>query len=140
MEYDATQLLPIVLACGTMLGMVSLRNTDIASRYRANVAEYHSLIRSSNGNSALADRLASLVRQNRVFFWRYVALSFCFIVLSASMSFVVVQLLFPAWHLIRISIGCFIVAILGISVEMLIGVLTLRFTGSSMAGNESREE
>ena len=76
---DFTKLLPVLIADATLLAMVNLRNSDLATRYRNNVKE-------AIYDCELDERKRSLRNQNRILLFRYVLTSITFLVLAFSLA------------------------------------------------------
>lgn len=118
----------IIIAIGTLLAMISLRNSDIATRARNNVEE--ALYKKPNrGVPYFGRRLAILRMQNRRLIRRYRLLSYSFILLMLSMVMFVASAATRGEELgvlLALNAGLFLFAGLVITTcEFIIGPSTL---------------
>ncbi len=125
----------IIIAIGTLLAMISLRNSDIATRARNNVAE--ALYKEPNRGVAYAERrLVSLRQQNRKLIRRYRLLSYSFVLMMLSMVLFVASAATGGDELsvfLAVNAGAFLFAGLVITTcEFIIGPSTLEMNNEAL--------
>lgn len=82
---QSANLTVLVITTGTMLAMISLRNSDVASRSRANAEELLYRLDGIADTGRRERRRQSLVRQNAALARRYLRLSVAFLALSTAL-------------------------------------------------------
>ena len=132
----------IIIAIGTLLAMISLRNSDIATRARNNVDE--ALYKEpSRGAAYFERRLAILRKQNRKLIRRYRLLSYSFILLMLSMVLFVASAATRGEELgvlLALNAGLFLFAGLVIATcEFIIGPSTLEMNNEILVSLDQAE-
>lgn len=127
---DSNSLISVLIANGALLAMISLRNSDVATRYRANVDELlYKAPKHIDDPVKQAARIASLRQQNAWFSRRYVLMSIAFVlVVGATMG---TWLFLLAGEPIRVPILSItllmgFVSLVLLVIEFILGPITLK--------------
>ena len=101
----------IVLGIAAMMAMINLRNSDLASRHRANTKEALYDIKSIASSFSAEDRIASLKLQNKSLMSRYQRLSFSFVLMATTLVAFAVAILFAGSSPVFGGVVAFLAAI-----------------------------
>lgn len=131
---------PLLIATGTLLAMISLRNSDIATRARNNVDEALYKVCKLDEGKKRDNRLQNIRAQNQSFLRRYRMMSWAFSCLAVSIClFAVANVLLKKEGAAWLSgiVGLAACALLGIGlcmtvVEFIWGPGTLKRNGKSL--------